>query len=98
MRLITVEDVITWPDRSNVSKYHILTAMSIFEFVEHYAAKMAATNARFASQKMGGYFTILNVLEVGNPEPEEVRSLSSKHFSGYVLKWDGTEVPFDSYK
>jgi hypothetical protein len=100
MVLITIYDVVTFPDRDpqRTGCKHILTDLNVCEFVGIYTKRIAETNTRYASTGMGGWLEIINVVEVGNPDEETIHAMQSRHFSGGVMLRDGTEISFDTYK
>lgn len=82
MLLITIDDRIVLPNKlSRESIKHILTPLDIPEFIVQYSANMAASRDRFKNIGMDGYFSILNVVDLGFMSDQKIKSMRNHHFS-----------------
>lgn len=102
MLLITVEEVtILHAGQTSESKHggysHVLTDMTLVEFIAAYQHHFMFAKERYPLANLGGWFSIINVAEVGQPSAEEIRNLQSVAFSGYVWLKGQEGIPFAAF-
>jgi hypothetical protein len=99
MRLITVLDAVKFEDGRRIeAHYHILTEMTLVEFIGHYGKGLRTRAADHAAQGKQRSFAIVNDSEVHNLSQQDVAAMQSGHFTGYVLLADGTQVEFERWE